>query len=154
MQGVIRAIAIAYLVLITALLLSANPAQLVRWQGWLASLAKTLMPWAHLLSFSTLAVLTLSARWPAPRWSVVLLLVVYAGLTELAQFLVPRRTGEWKDWFMDLAGVAVGVAVCWSATSALGALRARKRPATPGNEWEVLQKAMSRPAAGEQSWWA
>jgi len=115
-----------------------------------------LMPWAHLLGFLTLAALALSVRWPAPRWSVVLMLVLYAGMTEIAQGFVPKRTGEWKDWFMDLAGIAVGTAICWTAALLTGAIvkaRRRRCPATPSDQWEVLQKVMSRPAAGGESWW-
>lgn len=151
MQGVIRATSIAYLVLMTLLLFTADPTRLIGLQG----LSLPLMPWAHLLSFLTLAVLALSVRWPVPRWGVVLILVLYAGMTEISQGFVPKRTGEWKDWFMDLAGIAIGAAVCWVAvllTAAITKARRRHCSATPSDQWEVLQKVMSRSAAGE-SWW-
>ena len=153
MQGVIKATAIAYLVFMTLLLFTADPTRVIGLHGWLLRL---LMPWAHLLSFLTLAVLALSVRWPVPRWGVVLILVLYAGTTEIAQGFVPKRAGEWKDWFMDLAGIAIGTAICWTAALLAGAIvkaRRRRCPATPSDQWEVLQKVMSHPAAGEESWW-
>lgn len=156
MQGVIRAISIAYLVFMTLLLFMADPTRLISLHGWLLPLMQWLMPWAHLLSFLTLAVLALSVRWPVPRWGVVLILVLYAGMTEISQGFMPKRTGEWKDWFMDMAGIAVGMAICWVAALLTGAImkaRRRRCPATPSDQWEVLQKVMSRPAAGGESWW-
>ncbi len=154
MQGVIRAISIAYLVFMTLLLLTADPTRLIGLHG--LPLLRLLMPWAHLLSFLALAVLALSVRWPVPRWGVVLILVLYAGMTEISQSFVPKRTGEWKDWFMNLAGIAVGTAICWTAVLLTGAImkaRRRRCPAIPSDQWEVLQKVMSRPAAGGESWW-
>lgn len=156
MQGVIRAISLAYLVFMTLLLFTADPTRLIGLHSRLLPLLRLLMPWAHLLSFLALAALALSVRWPAPRWSVVLMLVLYAGMTEIAQGFVPNRTGEWKDWFMDLAGIAVGTAICWTAAQLTGAIakaRRRRCPATPSDQWEVLQKVMSRPAVGGESWW-
>ena len=157
MQSVIKVISLIYLVFMTMLLLSSDPAGLIGMHDRLLPLLQWLMPWAHLLSFLTLAVLVLSARWPAPRWSMVLILAFYAGTTEISQSLVPKRTPEWNDWFMDLAGIALGAAICWTLATFTGALsrgRRRRCPASPSDEWEVMQKVMSRPSAGGQSWWA
>lgn len=156
MQSVIRVIAIAYLIFITVLLLTSDPTRIVGFNGRLLPLLRALAPWAHLLSFLTLSVLVLAARWPAPRWCVVLLLIAYATLTELAQSLVPNRTGEWKDWFMNLAGIAVSAVFCWTVASLAGAIASRRRrrcSAVPSDEWEVLHKTMIRPNAWERSWW-
>ena len=71
------------------------------------------MPVAHLLSFSVLAVLALMARWPVPRWAIVVLMAAYGGMTEIVQGFFPPRTPEWLDWLQDLAGIAVGAALCW-----------------------------------------
>ncbi|MBN1394471.1 MAG: VanZ family protein [Pirellulales bacterium] len=152
MQGVIRAISIVYLIFLTLLLLSAEPQQLLRvdWRP-----LRWLDPWAHLLSFLMLAALALSVRWPVPRWGVVLTLVFYAGTTEIAQGFVRGRAREWTDWLMDLAGLAVGTAVCWSAallTAAVAKANSRRRPPAALDQWEVMRKISSRPAA-EQSWW-
>ena len=56
MQGVIRAISIAYLVFMTLLLFTADPTRLIGLHGRLLPL----MPWAHLLSFLALAVLAMA----------------------------------------------------------------------------------------------
>ena len=157
MQSVIKVISLIYLVFMTLLLLSSDPAGLIGMHGRLLPVLQWLMPAAHLLSFLTLAVLVLGSRWPAPRWIMVLILVFYGGMTELAQYLVPTRTPEWQDWFMDLAGIAIGATICWTVATFTGALmRARRRrcPAAPSDEWELMQKVMSRPSSGGQSWWA
>lgn len=148
-----RAVSIVYLVFMTALLLSSDPAKLLAADG---RFLRWLEPWAHLLCFFALAVLALSVRWPVPRWGVVLFLLVYGGATEFAQRFVSKRTPEWKDWLMDAGGIAAGAAVCWIVALLGGAAarRRRRRSATaPSDQWEVMQKVMSRPAAGGQSWW-
>jgi len=155
MQGLIRAAAIVYLVFLTLLLLTADPARLVGWDSRL--LLQSLQPWAHLLGFLTMAVLALSARWPLPRWGVVLILALYAGMTEIVQGLLPPRVREWQDWLMDLAGIAIGTVLCWTAALLAGVIsrsrRRARRPPVPSDQWEVLQKVMSRPAVDGQSWW-
>jgi VanZ family protein len=107
-----RLACLAYVVFLSLLLLSPNPARVIGVSGELPWLLRTLMPYAHLLSFSVLAVLMLLARWPLPRWSIVLLLAAYGGATEIIQGFVPPRTPEWADWFQDVGGVAAGTAVC------------------------------------------
>jgi VanZ family protein len=111
MQRTMRIAWLAYVLFLTLLLLTANPARLIGVSGAVPGFLRTLMPWAHLLSFGVLAVLTLLARWPVPRWSVVLMLALYGGATEIIQGFVPPRTPEWADWFQDIGGVAVGVAI-------------------------------------------
>ncbi len=156
MQGVIRVASIAYLIFITLLLLTGDPARLIGLNGRFFPLLRVLMPWAHLLSFLTLSILVLSTRWPAPRWIVVLLLVVYAAAIELAQSLVPQRTVEWQDWLMNMAGIAVATVLCWAGASLAGAIALRRRrrcQAVPANEWDIMHRAMNRPGARAQSWW-
>jgi VanZ family protein len=115
MQYLIRAVAVAYLVFLTVLLWTSDPARLVSWDGQLPQVLRWLMPAAHLLSFWVLGVLMLSARWSLPSWGVVLILATYAGLTEIVQGLLPSRTPEWIDWFQDMAGIALGAGLCWAA---------------------------------------
>jgi len=79
MQRAIRIAWLAYVVFLTLLLLTSNPARLIGVSGAMPGFLWTLMPWAHLLSFGVLAVLTLLARWPVPRWSVVLVLAALRG---------------------------------------------------------------------------
>jgi hypothetical protein len=159
MQGLMRAICLIYLIYLTALLLIADPRRLVVGHGDLPGFLRTLMPVAHLVSFWLLAVLALVARWPAPRWAITLLLIAYAGMTEVAQSMLPPRTAEWKDWIQDLAGIAIGAALCWIAAICLGVFRNTRRMAeervaseTP-DQWEVMQGAWSRPSARNPSWW-
>ena len=42
-------------------------------------------------------------------------LLAYGGLIELAQWLVPGRSGEWADLLADAVGLAVGAALAWLA---------------------------------------
>jgi VanZ family protein len=114
MQRLLRIACIAYVVLLTLLLLTVNPVRLLGFHGGLPRFLQALMPSAHLLSFLVLAVLMLSARWPLPRWSVVLILAIYGTMTEVIQGFVPPRTPEWLDLFQDLGGLAVGAAICWT----------------------------------------
>jgi hypothetical protein len=112
MQRTMRVACLAYIAFLSLLLLSANPARVIGVWGEMPSLLRALMPWAHLMSFSVLAALMLLARWPLPRWSIVLLLGIYGGATEIIQGFIPQRTPEWIDWLQDLGGLAVGVAIC------------------------------------------
>jgi VanZ family protein len=115
MQRLLRCACLAYVACLTLLLFWKNPADLIGYHSGLPSLLRQLMPAAHLVSFSLLAVLALMPRWPLPRWSIVLMLAVYGGMTEVIQGFIPPRTPEWQDWFQDICGLAVGVACCWAA---------------------------------------
>ena len=155
-----RAFCIVYMVLLTLLLLTADPTRVIGVHGRLPWLLQALAPYAHALGFLVLAVLALRTRWPTPRWGIVLILVLYGGMTEIAQGFLPPRTADWMDWLHDLAGIAVGAALCWAVALLAGALarsaRSRDRVSSiPSDDWEVLRKVMSRPAAtDEQSWWS
>lgn len=113
MQSVMRAACLSYLIFLTALLLVADPMWFIGVRGEAPGLLHQLMPAAHLLSFWALATLALVARWPIPRWAVVLLLVLYGAMTEIAQSTLPPRTAERNDWFQDVAGIALGAVLCW-----------------------------------------
>lgn len=106
----VRACFIGYLIALTALLLTRDPTRLV------GAPPTPLEAVVHLLSFTLLAFLAMAARWPGAVWGVVLLLAAYAAGTELLQGLVSGRTPEWGDWFQDVVGIAVGVALhrCWT----------------------------------------
>ena len=67
----------------------------------------------HLLSFTLLAVLVLTAGWPVSRAALVALLVAYGAATELVQGLIPYRACELSDCLNDLAGIAAGAAMLW-----------------------------------------
>ena len=120
MQRAMRIACVGYVVFLTLLLLTANPARLIGVRGELPWLLQALMPWAHLLSFAVLVVVMLLARWPVPRWSIVLVLAIYGGATEIIQGFVPPRTPEWMDWFQDLSGVAAGAGLCWIVALLIG----------------------------------
>ena len=104
---------VAYLLFLTALLLTQDPALLVGAPPTLIESA------AHLLSFTVLALLAMAARWARSVWMTGLGLVSYATATELLQGMVSRRTPEWGDWFQDVAGVAIGMGVYWWAARAV-----------------------------------
>jgi VanZ family protein len=114
MQRLLKAAFVAYVLLLSALLFTGNPAKLIGCGGGLPNILRTLMPMAHLTSFLVLAVLALLPRWPVPRWSIVLMLAAYGGMTEIVQGFTPMRTPDWADWFQDLGGLALGVAFCWA----------------------------------------
>ena len=151
-----KTLCIAYLIFLTALLLTADPSSMIGIKGGTPLVLRSLMPYAHLLSFSVLAVLALVARWPVPRWTLVILLVVYSGTTEVAQSFLPPRAAEWLDWLQNLGGIAIGVAVCWSLSTVgrlVGLREDNDQKSPPSNEWEVVHRVMSRPRVGEESWW-
>lgn len=154
-----RVVCIGYFVFLTLLLLTQDPLRLIGAGRELPWLLRTMLPLAHAISFLVLAALALIARWPVPRWSIVLALMIYGGMTEIVQGCVPHRTPEWTDWFQDLAGIALGAACCWgAATLANVFLRAkrdmhdRSQPASPV-EWSVMRRLLQRSVASERSWW-
>jgi VanZ family protein len=153
-----RIVCIGYAVFLTLLLLTSDPARLIGCQGGLPQLLQTLMPWAHVISFSVLAALALMTRWPMPRWTIVLILAVYGGMTEIIQSRVPSRTPEWMDWFQDLAGIAIGAACCWAVAMFMRRFAKTKRTQTsaalpPTNHWEAMRNMLQRSTVKERSWW-
>lgn len=153
-----RLACLVYLILLTALLLAANPWWFMSVHGQTPWLLRSLEPFAHFLSFGLLAMLAFSARWPAPRWGVLLFLSVYAGATELTQWLMPPRAAEWSDWFQDLAGIGVAAIACWGVASLAELVRRARRSRSlirqPSGDWEVLQSVLARTTVRDQSWWA
>ena len=64
MQRIMRIAWLAYMVFLSMLLLTSDPARVIGVSGKMPWILRELMPWAHLLSFLVLAVVTLLARWP------------------------------------------------------------------------------------------
>jgi hypothetical protein len=158
MRSLMRTVCISYLVFLTILLLSKDPARWVGMSQGFPWLLRIMLPSAHFLSFFVLAVMVLCTRWPMPRWGIVPGLMLYAGMTEIMQGLFPPRTPEWMDWFQDVSGIAVGAMLCWAV--ALAARRLSKPwrnpsrlSSEPAEEWETLQKIVHRSVAVEPSWW-
>jgi VanZ family protein len=115
MQRLIRVACVGYVVFLTLLLLTSNPAMWIGCRGGhLPAFVRSVMPEAHLLSFLVLAMLMLASRWPVPQWGVLLLLAIYGGATEIIQGFIPPRTPELADWLQDMGGLALGTAVCWA----------------------------------------
>jgi VanZ family protein len=152
-----RVVCVGYCVFLTLLLLTSDPSRWIGVQGGLPRILQVMLPIAHAISFLVLAVLALMTRWPIPRWSIVLVLVVYAGMTEIIQGRVPHRTPEWSDWLQDLVGIGLGVACCWGVAMLVGAFaEARRRPEHPPpapDEWTVIRRLLQRSSMGERSWW-
>jgi hypothetical protein len=117
MQWLLRVVCIGYIVFLTLLLLTSEPSRLIGVRGNLPWALQKMMPAAHAISFLVLAVLALTPRWPLPRWSIVLILAAYGGMTEIVQGFVPHRTPDWMDWAQDLGGIAAGVAICWGGAT-------------------------------------
>lgn len=159
MQSLMRFVCIGYLIFLTVLLLVADPLRFVSVHGQTPGVLRMLLPWAHFLSFFVLVGLALTARWPVPRWAIAVFLVLYAGMTEVAQSLMPPRTAEWGDWLQDVIGIAVGASLCWmTAAIADTWTKTTSQPGagdSPGlsEELEVVRALMSRPGARGQSWW-
>lgn len=99
---------VIYLITLTVLLLSNDPEKIVGVQPLLWHLLK---PAVHLLSFLVLGILAMAARWPLACWLLVLCLLAYASGTELLQGPLSRRTPDWADWFQDVAGILIAVAI-------------------------------------------
>ncbi len=151
MQSLMRAVCIAYMVFLTMLLLCKDPTAVIGMQNHLPWILQVLMPYDHELSFTVLAVLAMSVRWPLPRWAIVPIMAAYGGLTEILQGYTGRHP-SWRDWFRDLTSIAIGTTICWiAACVVVGFARLRQKrsgaaQAAPCREWEVLQEALSRRA--------
>jgi VanZ family protein len=104
---------VTYWIYLSILLFSQDPSRWIGSPGNVPELLKILAPYAHMLSFTVLSLLTFAACLPLPRWSVLLFLAVYGGATEFIQGSIPHRTPEWADWFQDLGGIAIGFACFW-----------------------------------------
>ncbi|MEN6457347.1 MAG: VanZ family protein [Thermoguttaceae bacterium] len=125
MQVLVRVVSVAYLLFLTLLLLTADPARMIGCDRVLPAWLRAVLPGAHLLSFLGLGVLVFVGKWSAPRWALVLLLSAYGGLTEAVQGFV-SRSPEWGDWFQDVAGVLIAAGLCWWI-ELLAAARSEKR---------------------------
>jgi VanZ family protein len=107
-------VCLAYLALLTVLLLTPNPAAVV---------GLTRVPWfpwgnvgIHFCAFSLLTILVHATRWPKPLyWLLIVLLLMYAGTTESLQHFVPSRSVELKDYLENFLGIAAGTATYWFA---------------------------------------
>jgi VanZ family protein len=130
---VMRIIFFLYWVYLSILLFSRDPARWVNPYGNLPELLKMLMPYAHVLSFTVLSILTFAAFLPLPRWGILLVLLFYGGVSETMQGLVPSRTPEWADLIQDLAGVVAGFACFWFVMLLLKMFRKNSVPEASGS---------------------
>lgn len=67
-----------------------------------------------ILHAGAFAYLTFAGRLAFPRssaWTIGLLMLAYGALIEVLQGLGAVRAAEWRDLFMDLAGIAIGFAL-------------------------------------------
>ncbi len=104
----------AYLLLLSAALLTPHPAHLAHdlfpADDARFAAAKSL----HLGTFAFLAVLTGWLRPPPPRrWLLLLVLSLYACGTEFLQQFVPSRSGTWQDVTINHTGLYLGVLLSW-----------------------------------------
>ena len=158
MQWLMRIVCFAYAVFLTLLLLANHPDRLIGMGDGLPWVLQTMRPAAHAISFGVLVVLALTTRWPMPRWSLVLVLAIYGGMTEIAQGFTLTRTPRWTDWFQDVIGIATGAACCWAAAMLAEICTRAKRspvdvPLPSSNDWGGMQNVIQRSTVSERSWW-
>jgi VanZ family protein len=74
----------------------------------------------HLLIFMLFAFLWRLAGWSINR--VLIAGIIYAGLIEIMQALIPaiHRSGEWLDFAADAVGVAIGLLLARLGTRWIG----------------------------------
>lgn len=80
----------------------------------------------HVSAFVVLTGLALAAypRWP--QWVSPLGLLLYGAAIEIVQAQLPSRSAEWKDFAVDLLGIAAGIA-CYRLFGQRWVQRARAR---------------------------
>jgi VanZ family protein len=101
---------LVYWLYLSILLFSPHPERWIGASGNVPEFLQLLMPFAHILSFTVLSLLTFAACLPLPRWGIFLSLAVYGGATEIIQGFIPPRTPKWADFFRDLGGISIGFA--------------------------------------------
>jgi hypothetical protein len=119
----LRTACVAYVVVLSYLLVARDPACFLPGQGGLDVLSGNVIVVAHLLGFSVLTLLVLAARWPVPTWTQYRFLAAYGLGTELIQAFLPWRSAEMGDLLQDLAGIAAGSAVYYGLAAGVRRLR-------------------------------
>lgn len=146
MQSLMRFVFVGYMAYLTALLWTTDPSELIG--GRVPDFLQAVMFMSHTLAFGVLAVLALTACWPAPRGLIFVALAAYGGLTEYCQHFFPPRHPRWADWCQDLLGIGIGFTLCWIVAMTVRAVmngrQGRKGGVCPATvEMEALQKAAS-----------
>ncbi len=108
----LRWIMLGYWALLSVLLLVPDPWALL---GFARPLGPSSGYGTHLMAFLILGILVGWCRFPSSSTARAALLLGYAVVVELAQGLVPQRTVQLEDLAENLAGLALGVAICWGA---------------------------------------
>ncbi len=90
------------------------------WTTWASLVPVTFLPAtnfsdkvAHAINYAVLAVLLSMAWRRLPLWLVVLCVVSFGGLIEIAQWKTGYRHGEWLDMLANLAGAVGGCLIRW-----------------------------------------
>lgn len=66
----------------------------------------------HFIGFFCLT-WVLSSLAKLPSWPLTISLIVYAGLTELGQYYLGYRNGEFKDFVADILGIFTFILLKW-----------------------------------------
>ena len=75
--------------------------------------------WQHVAAYAVLALLAASVfEGQHARWTIVVGLVLWGGVLELGQLLVPDRSSDWLDAGANVAGVLLGVTLAQLAKRA------------------------------------
>lgn len=123
---------LGYLLALSLMLLCEDPLRPLHVRAGLLAWLRPLAPVAHLLGFLALTVLAMAARWATSRWLTVVLLLAYAGGTELLQGCVAGRSPEGVDLLQNSAGIALGLAI-WRLVTNLATRLTGKGGTTIGN---------------------
>lgn len=100
-------VALAYVVLLTVMLLTPDPAALMRLKEFDWILVYDFF--IHFTAFVILAIIIHAQRWPRPvHWLFLVVLAAYGITTESLQYFVPGRSVELKDYTANLLGIAIG----------------------------------------------
>ena len=108
----IRIAFVAYLLVLTVLLLAPDPNALTGMPELPGFFQEYL---THFLLLAGLTVLAQASRWPLGSATLLGLLAVYAAATEALQAFSPPRQVDAKDLVENLLGIAAGAAFWWAA---------------------------------------
>jgi VanZ family protein len=83
----------------------------------------------HIVTFITLSALAMIAWRGARWWSVFVPMAIFGAVIEFTQMIpILHRDAELNDWFADMGGAAVGIAIGYGVRMVLRRL-VRERPA-------------------------
>ncbi|MHC4402727.1 MAG: VanZ family protein [Planctomycetota bacterium] len=107
----VRTVCVAYLGVLTFLLLTPDPFALI---GLRLPPGPSGGITIHFLSFAILSLLVCASRWPVRRGVLAGALLCYAILTETLQATIPNREVQLLDYLENLLGLVAGIGIWWA----------------------------------------